>query len=118
MLLQVSPKEEVLSRPLKPGGIPLDVALIMLDSVSDAHFRRKMPNTLKYLIEHQTTVFLQGLVTVSFFIPVFMLANVSLRQNSELKLTANTNILTPTNFQARQLLGMEQQPQCRLCSPG
>lgn len=60
MLLQVSPKEEVLSRPLKPGGIPLDVALIMLDSVSDAHFRRKMPNTLKYLIEHQTTVFLQG----------------------------------------------------------
>lgn len=60
MLLQVSPKEEVLSRPLKPGGIPLDVALIMLDSVSDAHFRRKMPNTLKYLIEDQTTVFLQG----------------------------------------------------------
>ena len=60
MLLQVSPKEEVLSRLLKPGGIPLDVALIMLDSVSDAHFRRKMPNTLKYLIEDQTTVFLQG----------------------------------------------------------
>lgn len=60
MLMQVSPKEEVLTRPLKPGGIPLDVALIMLDSVSNAQFRRKMPHTLEYLNEQPTTVFLQG----------------------------------------------------------
>ena len=61
MHMQVSPKEEVLSRPLKPVVIPLDVALIMFDSTSAANFKRKMPNTLEYLTKHLNSVLLQGL---------------------------------------------------------
>ena len=59
--MQVSPKQEVLARPQKPVGIPLDVALIMYDSTSAANFRRKMPNTLEYLTKNLNSVFLQGL---------------------------------------------------------
>ncbi|KAJ7357528.1 hypothetical protein OS493_024333 [Desmophyllum pertusum] len=58
--MQVSPKQEVLARPQKPVGIPLDVALIMYDSTSAANFRRKMPNTLEYLTKNLNSVFLQG----------------------------------------------------------
>ena len=58
--MQVSPKQEVLARPQKPVGIPLDVALIMYDSTSAANFRRKMPNTLEYLTKNLNSVLLQG----------------------------------------------------------
>lgn len=58
--MQVVPKDEVLSRPAKPGGIPLDISLIMYDSTSAANFQRKMPNTLKYLTKHLNSVVLQG----------------------------------------------------------
>ena len=57
--MQVCPKEEVVSRPVKPGGIPLDVALIMFDSTSAANFKRKMPNTLEYLTK-TSSVILEG----------------------------------------------------------
>ena len=59
--MQVSPKEEVSTRPVKPGGIPLDVALIMYDSTSAANFKRKMPNTLEYLTKDLNSVLLEGL---------------------------------------------------------
>ena len=59
--MQVSPKQEVSKRPVKPGGIPLDVALIMFDSTSAANFKRKLPNTLEYLIKDLNSVLLQGL---------------------------------------------------------
>ena len=65
--MQILPKKEVLSRPLKPGGIPLDVALIMFDSTSAANFRRKLPNTLEYLTKHLNSVLLQGLSCQSRF---------------------------------------------------
>ena len=58
--MQVSPKEEVVSRPVKPGGIPLDIALIMFDSTSAANFKRKMPNTLEYLTKNLSSVILEG----------------------------------------------------------
>ncbi|XP_078368741.1 uncharacterized protein LOC144652563 [Oculina patagonica] len=58
--MQVSPKEEVSKRPVKPGGIPLDVALIMYDSTSAANFKRKMPNTLEYLTKNLNSVLLEG----------------------------------------------------------
>ena len=58
--MQVSPKEEVLARPVKPGGIPLDIALIMFDSTSAANFERKMPNTLEYLTKNLNSVILEG----------------------------------------------------------
>ena len=58
--MQVSPKEEVVSRPVKPGGIPLDIALIMFDSTSAANFKRKMPNTLQYLTKNLSSVILEG----------------------------------------------------------
>ena len=64
--MQVVPKDEVLSRPAKPGGIPLDIALIMYDSTSAANFQRKMPNTLKYLTKHLNSVVLQGLFISKF----------------------------------------------------
>ena len=59
--MQVSQKEEVSTRPVKPGGIPLDVALIMYDSTSAANFIRKLPNTLEYLTKNLNSVLLQGL---------------------------------------------------------
>ena len=59
--MQVSPKEEVIARPVKPGGIPLDIALIMFDSTSAANFKRKMPNTLEYLTENLNSILLEGL---------------------------------------------------------
>ena len=58
--MQVSPKEEVLARTVKPGGIPLDIALIMFDSTSAANFERKMPNTLEYLTKNLNSVILEG----------------------------------------------------------
>ena len=58
--MQVSPKEEVVSRPVKPGGIPLDIALIMFDSTSAANFKRKIPNTLEYLTKNLSSVILEG----------------------------------------------------------
>ena len=58
--MQVTPKEEVVSRPMKPGGIPLDIALIMFDSTSAANFKRKMPNTLEYLTKNLSSVILEG----------------------------------------------------------
>ena len=58
--MHVSPKEEVVSRPVKPGGIPLDIALIMFDSTSAANFKRKMPNTLQYLTKNLSSVILEG----------------------------------------------------------
>jgi len=59
--MQVSPKEEVIARPVKPGGIPLDIALIMFDSTSAANFKRKMPNTLEYLTKNLSSVILEGI---------------------------------------------------------
>lgn len=58
--MQVCPKKEVIDRPVKRDGIPLDVALIMFDSTSAANFRRKMPNTLEYLTKDLNSVLLQG----------------------------------------------------------
>ena len=58
--MHVFPKKEVIDREQKPGGIPLNVALIMFDSTSAANFRRKMPNSLKYLTKSLNSILLQG----------------------------------------------------------
>ena len=58
--MHVFPKKEVLERPTKPGGIPLNVALIMFDSTSAANFRRKMPNTLEYLTKNLDSLIMEG----------------------------------------------------------
>jgi len=58
--MHVFPKKDVLERQPKPGGIPLDVALVMFDSTSAANFRRKMPNSLEYLTKNLDSLFLQG----------------------------------------------------------
>lgn len=58
--MHVFPKKEVLARQSKPGGIPLDVALVMFDSTSAANFRRKMPNSLEYLTKNLDSLLLQG----------------------------------------------------------
>ena len=62
--MHVFPKKEVLERPTKPGGIPLNVALIMFDSTSAANFRRKMPNSLEYLTKNLDSLLLQGEVSI------------------------------------------------------
>ena len=64
--MQVSPKEEVIARPVKPGGIPLDIALIMFDSTSAANFKRKMSNTLEYLTKDLNSILLEGLLSKTF----------------------------------------------------
>ena len=58
--MYVFPKKEVLERQPKPGGIPLNIALIMFDSTSAANFRRKMPNSLEYLTKSLDSVLMQG----------------------------------------------------------
>lgn len=58
--MYVFPKKEVLERQPQPGGIPLDVALVMFDSTSAANFRRKMPSSLEYLTKNLDSVLLQG----------------------------------------------------------
>ena len=58
--MHVFPKRGVLERQPKPGGIPLNVALVMFDSTSAANFRRKMPNSLEYLIKNLDSLLLQG----------------------------------------------------------
>ena len=58
--MHVFPKKEVLGRQLKPGGIPLNVALVMFDSTSAANFRRKMPKSLEYLTKNLGSLLLQG----------------------------------------------------------
>jgi len=58
--MQVFPKKEVVDRQPKPGGIPLDVALIMFDSTSAANFERKMPNSLEYLTKELDSTLLRG----------------------------------------------------------
>jgi len=63
--MHVSPKEEVATRPVKPGGIPLDIALIMYDSTSAANFKRKMPSTLEYLTKNLNSILLEGIVLSS-----------------------------------------------------
>ena len=67
--MHVFPKKEVLERPTKPGGIPLNVALIMFDSTSAANFKRKMPNSLEYLTKDLDSLLMQGKPLLqSFFI--------------------------------------------------
>jgi len=61
--MHVFPKKEVLERPAKPGGIPLNVALVMFDSTSSANFRRKMPSSLEYLTKDLDSLLLQGKLT-------------------------------------------------------
>ena len=58
--MHVFPKKEVLARQLTPGGIPLNVALIMFDSTSAANFRRKMPNSLNYLTNDLNSLLMKG----------------------------------------------------------
>ena len=58
--MHVFPKKDVLDRQRKPGGIPLDVALVMFDSTSAANFRRKMPDSFEYLTKNLDSLFLQG----------------------------------------------------------
>ena len=48
--MQIIPKEEVLSRLVKTGGVPLDISLIIFDSTSAANFQRKMPNTSRLVM--------------------------------------------------------------------
>ena len=58
--MHVFPKKEVLARKQKPGGIPLNIALIMFDSTSAANFRRKMPNSLEYLTNNLNSLLMRG----------------------------------------------------------
>ena len=58
--MHVFPKKEVLERQQKPGGIPLNVALVMFDSTSTANFKRKLPNSFEYLTKNLNTVLMQG----------------------------------------------------------
>ena len=58
--MHVFPKKEVLERQQKPGGIPLNIALIMFDSTSAANFRRKMPNSLEYLTDDLNSLLMRG----------------------------------------------------------
>ena len=61
--MHVFPKMEVIERQQKPGGIPLNIALIMFDTTSAANFRRKMPNSLEYLTNNLKSILLQGELT-------------------------------------------------------
>ncbi|RMX61294.1 hypothetical protein pdam_00023569 [Pocillopora damicornis] len=54
--MHVFPKREVLKREQKPGGIPLNVALVMFDSTSTANFKRKLPKSWKHLTTNLNSI--------------------------------------------------------------
>ena len=56
--MQIIPKEEVLSKLVKTGGVPLDISLIIFDSTSAANFQRNMPNTSRLVIVFVVNVFI------------------------------------------------------------
>ena len=58
--MHVFPQKEVLERQKKPGGIPLNIALIMFDSTSAANFKRKMPKSLEYLTDDLNSLLMRG----------------------------------------------------------
>ena len=58
--MHVFPNKEVLERRKKPGGIPLNIALIMFDSTSAANFKRKMPSSLEYLTDDLNSLLMRG----------------------------------------------------------
>ena len=58
--MHVFPNKEVLERRKKPGGIPLNIALIMFDSTSAANFKRKMPKSLEYLTDDLNSLLMRG----------------------------------------------------------
>lgn len=68
--MHVFPKKEVLERQPKPGGIPLNVAMVMFDSTSAVNFRRKLPHSLEYLVKNTDSILLQG--TFKCFLLTFL----------------------------------------------
>ena len=58
--MHVFPQKEVRERQKKPGGIPLNIALIMFDSTSAANFKRKMPKSLEYLTDDLNSLLMRG----------------------------------------------------------
>ena len=58
--MHVFPKQEVLKREQKPGGIPLNVALVMFDSTSTANFKRKLPKSWKHLTTNLNSIVMRG----------------------------------------------------------
>ena len=58
--MHVFPKREVLKREQKPGGIPLNVALVMFDSTSTANFKRKLPKSWKHLTTNLNSIVMRG----------------------------------------------------------
>ena len=75
--MHVFPKKEVLERPQKAGGIPLNVALVMFDSTSAANFKRKLPNSLEYLTKNLNSVFMQGELIKCFILVTCLIIFIS-----------------------------------------
>ncbi|XP_028405369.1 uncharacterized protein LOC114527862 [Dendronephthya gigantea] len=48
-LMQVIPREEILSRPSPPSELDLNVLIIGIDSISNGHAQRKLPKSYNYI---------------------------------------------------------------------
>ena len=62
-LLHVVPRENLKTKPIKPAGIPLNILVIGIDSLSHASTKRKLPKIYKFLQELDAYIFNGHVVT-------------------------------------------------------
>ena len=60
MHLKISPKAEVLKRPVKDGLDALNIIMLGFDSTSHSHFQRKLGKVYKYLKEDLKSFIFNG----------------------------------------------------------
>ena len=60
MHLKISPKAEVLKRPVKDGLDALNIIMLGFDSTSHSHFQRKLGKVYKYLKEDLKSFIFKG----------------------------------------------------------
>ena len=84
MHAHVWPKDDVIKREVNregivgPSGMPLNVMMIMFDSISHAQFQRKAPSVYRYLKDDENSVILNGQTIVGEFVCTDFLELVSL----------------------------------------
>jgi len=60
----VVPKPDAIARPKSNTGIPVNVMIVGIDSMSNAHFQRALPDAYKYLKDDLKSVILRGYTIV------------------------------------------------------
>ena len=116
--MHVFPQKEVLERQKKPGGIPLNIALIMFDSTSAANFKRKMPKSLEYLTDDLNSLLMRGEMIRSKKTPYWLKRSFSREYKIDLQLCyiyVKVLQLCAVKYQQHGLLPRNQNPSASPC---